>query len=314
MQRIRPYTPEIVISAALLAAIAYFSYLGYGLISAQDQSHPFSGVEALAHVETQLAFGPRLTGTEANIQMGDWLIEELRAHGWDLVIQPYIVADGVSARNLVAIRGQGPAAVLGAHYDSRILADQDPDPAKRQDPVPGANDGASGVAVLLELARTLDVEATQHTVCLAFFDAEDNGQIASWDWILGSTYFVENLTQIPRCNPPRFAVIVDMIGDADQQVYIERSSHPALRAAIWQEAETLGYGEWIINEPKYTMIDDHTPFLRAGIPAADLIDFDYPHWHTTGDTTDKVSAESLERIGRTLQNWLEKGALFSDAP
>jgi Zn-dependent M28 family amino/carboxypeptidase len=97
-----------------------------------------------------------------------------------------------------------------------------------------------------------------------------------------------------------------MIGDADQNIYLEQNSTPALRDKIWAVAGELGYAANIIPQPKYTMIDDHIPFLERGIPSVDLIDFDYPYWHTTGDTADKVAPASLERVGRTLEVWLEE--------
>lgn len=317
MTRLRSFLPEILITLALVAAVGYFGYLAWGLMEPAEEPFvdtDFVGTTALAHVETQLAFGPRITGTEPSVQMGDWLIQALQALGWTVAEQPYTVADGVAARNIIAYKANetedAPIAILGAHYDTRMIADEDPNPDLRFQPVPGANDGASGVAVLLELARSLDVAETGHTVCLAFFDAEDNGRIPEWDWILGSSYFVANRSDVPACADPRFALIVDMIGDADQQVYVERNGTPGLSAALWQQAADLGYGDTIINQPGYAMLDDHTPFLRAGIPAADMIDFDYPHWHTTDDTLDKVSAESLERIGRTVESWMEAGAVF----
>jgi hypothetical protein len=103
---------------------------------------------------------------------------------------------------------------------------------------------------------------------------------------------------------PEAMVLVDMIGDVDLNVYIERNSDPTLVSEIWGVAAELGYEESIIPMPKYSMLDDHTPFLEAGIPAVDMIDFDYPYWHTTADTPDKVSAESLGIIGETLQTWI----------
>ena len=192
---------------------------------------------------------------------------------------------------------QTPQIILGAHYDTRMFADNDPDPAKRLDPVPGANDGASGVAVLLELARVLPKDSVP--VWLVFFDAEDNGRIEGWDWILGSQAFVDEMDFRPQA-----VVVVDMIGDADQNIYIERNSNPVLVKEIWDVASGLGYEQSFIPEAKYSMFDDHTPFLQAGIPAVDIIDFDYPYWHTTEDTADKVSAESLEVVGSTLQEWV----------
>ncbi len=149
----------------------------------------------------------------------------------------------------------------------------------------------------LSLARTLPKDTVP--VWLVFFDAEDNGRIEGWDWILGSREYVKN-------NPiqPRAAVVVDMIGDADLNIYKEKNSNTAITNEIWKTAKDLGYGEKFIDSYKYSMEDDHTPFLEAGIPAVDIIDFDYPYWHTTQDTPDKVSAESLKAVGDTLLAWI----------
>ncbi|MEA2008563.1 MAG: M28 family peptidase, partial [Chloroflexota bacterium] len=155
-----------------------------------------------------------------------------------------------------------------------------------------------GVAVLLELARALP-ENTSANVWLVFFDAEDNGRIPGWDWILGSRAFVENMEQRPQA-----VVIVDMIGDRDLNIHQEQNSTPLLRDEIWSQAKELGYAEYFLPTPKYSMLDDHTPFLEVGIPAVDIIDFDYPYWHTTEDTIDKVSAHSLQVVGDTLLAWL----------
>jgi Zn-dependent M28 family amino/carboxypeptidase len=204
-------------------------------------------------------------------------------------------------RNIVAKRGNGhPWVLLGAHYDSRFVADHDPDPAKQTQPVPGANDGASGVAVLLELARVLPPDAPGQ-VWLAFLDAEDNGRIEGWDWILGSRALAQQFHG--NVDKPDAVVIVDMIGDADLNIYREQNSAPALTDQLWQQAADLGYTQFI-NQPKYRMIDDHVPFIEAGIPSVDIIDFDYPHWHTTADTLDKISATSLDAVGDTVQAWL----------
>jgi len=187
---------------------------------------------------------------------------------------------------------------LGAHYDCRIYADHDPDLSKRKQAVLGANDGASGVAVLLELARSIPKESA--SIWLVFFDAEDNGNIPGWDWILGSRAFVEGYEIAPQA-----VVIVDMIGDADLNIYKEKNSNPELTAEIWAQAAELGYEDVFIPEEKWGMLDDHTPFLEAGIPAMDIIDFDYPYWHTTADTTDKISAQSLQAVGDTILGWLK---------
>jgi len=259
----------------------------------------FDGQRALMDVETQVAFGPRIPGSSGHAQVQDWMREELTNAGWESRVQS-TERLGHPIENIIASRGdQVPKIIIGAHYDTRMVADNDPDESKRQEPVPGANDGASGVAVLLELARVLPEDSVP--VWLVFFDTEDNGRIEGWDWILGSQAFVDELEFRPEA-----VVIVDMIGDSDQNIFIERNSNPALVNEIWGIAAELGYQESFIPTAKYSMLDDHTPFLQAGIPAVDIIDFDYPYWHTTADTVDKVSAESLEAVGRTLQAWISR--------
>ncbi len=284
--------------AALLAGLGVaMVWVGVAYAPEANGERVFSGERAYGHVVTQIEFGPRPTGSAAQTEMIDWLVEKLLAAGWDAEVQTLEI-EGQTVRNVIARRGAGAEwIVLGAHYDTRLVADEDPDPARRTEPVLGANDGASGVAVLLELAEVLPADLNKE-IWLVFFDAEDNGRIPGWDWILGSRAFVANLTDQPDA-----AVIVDMVGDADLQLYYERSSDPALSAEIWQVAARLGYAQFI-PEPKYSILDDHTPFLQAGIRAVDIIDFDYPYWHTTADTLDKVSAESLEAVGATVLAWL----------
>jgi Zn-dependent M28 family amino/carboxypeptidase len=259
----------------------------------------FSGDQAYQSVLAQMKIGPRPTGSPEGWAAGDYIIQSLKAARWDVQTQEFDYL-GVRARNIIATAGQGPQVIIGAHYDTRKRADHDP--TSPTAPVPGANDGASGVAVLIELARTLNRAKLQNQVTLVFFDAEDNGGLDGWDWIAGSTYFAQHLD-----THPILVIVVDMIGDVDQQIYWERNSTPIWNQRIWQVAATLGYGAHLIAQPKYAMLDDHTPFLSAGIPAVDMIDFDYPYWHTTADTADKVAPASLERVGRTLQVFLEQG-------
>lgn len=260
----------------------------------------FSGAAAYELVLSQMDFGPRPTGSAAGWATGDWIIATLQAAGWQTEGQEFEYL-GVTGRNIVgrmpASDGE-PVIILGAHYDTRRVADSDP--ANPDQPVLGANDGASGVAVLLELARALEPGKIPYQVWLVFFDAEDNGRLDGWDWIVGSTQFAAGLTVRPQ-----FVVVVDMIGDADQQIYYEANSDPAVMAALWRVAAGLGYQDTIIPEYNHSMLDDHTPFVRLGIPAVDMIDFDYPYYHTVEDTADKVSAESLERVGRTIEVYLE---------
>ena len=281
----------------LLLVLAVGWYLYAVLSQSKTDSASFSGQRALADVRTQVAFGPRIPGSDGHAQVVEWMRAELESSGWTVEIQES-EALGHPIRNIVARRGDAsPQIILGAHYDSRMFADNDPKPENRTQPVPAANDGASGVAVLLELARSLPKDTIP--IWLVFFDAEDNGRIEGWDWILGSREFVKNNTLNPRA-----VVVIDMIGDANLNIYKEQNSNPELTDEIWSTAKSLGLEKNFISDYKYSMEDDHTPFLQAGIPAVDVIDFDYPYWHTTEDTPDKVSAESLDAVGKTLWAWI----------
>ncbi len=268
--------------------------------SPTPQPRTFQGDLAYNWVVRQTDLGYRITGTETNLKAGDMYIEALQALGWETREQTFTYKE-TPVRNILAWHGEGPAVLIGAHYDTRRAADEE-DPSV---PVLGANDGASGVAVLLELARALDWDQVDNRVYLAFFDAEDNGRLDGWDWIVGSTYMAQHWGDAGE--PELTAmVLADMIGDADQQIYYEGNSDPALSQTLWNIAADLGYEERFIPQRKYTMIDDHVPFKRLGVPAVDIIDFDYPYWHTTQDTPDKVSSESLEAVGRTIEVWLEE--------
>ncbi len=270
--------------------------LALAACSRAEEPLVFDGKTAYGHVVAQCDIGFRPTGSENCRATGDYIISNLEEQGWEVETQEFSYQD-TPVRNIIGKRGTGPIVILGAHYDTRRSADQE-DPSV---PVMGANDGASGVAVLLELARTLDAPRLQHQVWLAFFDAEDDGQLDGWEWCVGSSHMAANLTVTPQA-----VVVVDMIGDADQQIYLERNSDPDIQQELWQIAATLGYSDTFISEYRWAMYDDHIPFAQRGIPAVDLIDFDYPYWHTTQDTPDKVSAESLERVGRVLEVWLEQ--------
>lgn len=258
----------------------------------------------------QVELGPRIPGSEAHAKTVKLIKAELEEAGWGVEEQ---AAEQLGHRlvNIVGKRpGSGtsgkPRIILGAHYDTRLLSDRDPNPTKRGQPGPGANDGASGVAVLLEMARTLPAELPVD-VWLVFFDGEDNGNIAGWDWILGSRAFAESLQSQGKPLPDAI-VIVDMIGDIDLNIYQEQNSDPEITDQIWQHADKLGYSSIFLPQAGRHILDDHIPFLELGIPAADIIDIDYQYWHTTLDTVDKVSTQSLQAVGDTLTAWLKAGA------
>ncbi|MBK9927040.1 MAG: M28 family peptidase [Anaerolineales bacterium] len=287
----------LTIIGSLLVIVASWYIFAFQSQPDDPTFNLFDGERAYEDVKTQVAFGPRTPGSEGHAKVQEWMRKELESAGWQVEIQES-EAMGHPIQNIVAKKGDAdPQIILGAHYDTRLFADHDPDVANHTKPVPGANDGASGVAVLLELARKLPDDTVP--VWLVFFDAEDNGNIEGWDWLLGSREFVKN-------NPvrPQAVVIIDMIGDADLNIYKERNSNKAITDEIWRTAERTENDTVFIPKEKFSMIDDHTPFLEAGIPAVDIIDFDYPYWHTVQDTPDKVSAQSLQIVGETLQVWV----------
>ena len=293
---------KILIFSILLGIVVLVGGFFYFSNRPNLQSSPpkvFDGQRALQDVVSQVRLGPRIPGSEPHRQIIAWIQQELTKSGWAAEVQTGSLLNH-PIQNVIGKRKSGtPWIILGAHFDSRMLADQDPNPAQRNQAVPGANDGASGVAVLLELARVLPPELKAQ-VWLVFFDAEDQGDLPGWDWILGSRLLADTLTTKPDA-----VVVIDMIGDADLNIYQERSSNQALVKSIWAAAATAGFQKQFIPQPKYTMEDDHTPFLEHGIAAVDLIDFDYPYWHTTQDTPDKVSAESLKAVGETLVQWIK---------
>lgn len=270
---------------------------GLAPASCRPRSDLFNGERAYQHVVAQCAIGPRIVGTEGGQQAAQYIVDELEKLGWTVEEQEFTFR-GVVGKNIVASRGSGDLYLIGAHYDTRPIADRDP--TDRTQPVPGANDGASGVAVLLELARVLDQDQVEKQVWLAFFDGEDCGNINSWPFSVGASHVAEHLNVEPKA-----VVVVDMVGDEDQRFMWETGSNETLNHTIWAIAAGLGYDDEFLPRLGYSIMDDHVPFLQRGFTAIDIIDFDYPYWHTTQDTPDKVSPQSLQRIGRVLEKWLE---------
>ncbi|NMB88938.1 MAG: M28 family peptidase [Chloroflexi bacterium] len=290
----------ILMAAATLGLLLFVVYLytGYTRTGQSAASPTFDSQRAYQDVQYQTGLGPRTPGSQAHADAAAWIQTQLEDNGWTVDVQD-TQAMGLPIHNITGKRGSGsPWIILGAHYDTRFVASEDPDPALRDQPIDGANDGASGVAVLLELARVIPQDLDKQ-VWLAFFDTEDQGSIEGWDWILGSRAYAEALT-----GQPDAVIVLDMIGDADLNIYMERNSDPELMGQIWDQAAALGYQSNFIPEYKYQMLDDHLPFAQKGIPALDVIDFDYPYWHTMADTADKVSPHSLDAVGETVLSWL----------
>lgn len=264
----------------------------------------FDGRTAFGYVERQMAFGPRIPNTPGHRQMGDWLLAELRARADTVIVQEirHVTrrGDALRLRNFFArFRPQATERVLFvAHWDTRPMAEKSENLGQQRMPVPGANDGASGVALLLGVADALKAKAPTIGVDLLFVDGEDYGDFSdSTETLIGSRYFAAHL---PPGYTTLFAVVFDMVGDKD--LHIPQEGHSAANAPevvkrVWQTAEQLGYGRVFVPIVGQSLTDDHVPLQQAGLRAIDVIDFDFPYHHTTEDTLDKVSAESLQIVG-----------------
>jgi len=282
--------------------------------SARASTTPFDGEIARGYVKTQLDFGARVPGTEAARKTGDWIVAQMRARA-DTVIEQrwnHVTAKGdtLPLRNIFArFRPQASTRILYVtHWDSRPVSDQAEDPAKRSLPVPGANDGASGVALFIALGDLLKKTPPTVGVDLLFVDGEDYGTFGppDVDVLLGSTYFAAHL---PDGYQPIFGVLFDMIGDADLSIPQEANSvkrAPEVVSRVWDTAAKLGYQRYFPPTLGYEVTDDHIPLLDKGLRVIDVIDLDYlgppgsgkPNYHhTPEDTLDKVSAQSLKVVG-----------------
>ena len=275
---------------------------------------PFDGEIARGYVKTQLDFGARVPGTEAARKTGDWIVAQMRARA-DTVIEQrwnHVTAKGdtLPLRNIFArFRPQASTRILYVtHWDSRPVSDQAEDPAKRSLPVPGANDGASGVGLFIALGDVLKKTPPTVGVDLLFVDGEDYGTFGppDVDVLLGSTYFAAHM---PAGYQPIFGVLFDMIGDADLSIPQESNSvsrAPEVVSRVWDTAAKLGYQRYFPPTVGYAVTDDHIPLLDKGLRVIDVIDLDYlgppgsgkPNYHhTPEDTLDKVSAQSLKVVG-----------------
>jgi glutaminyl-peptide cyclotransferase len=264
----------------------------------------FDGPGAFRYVETQVGFGPRIPGTEAHRRMAAWLDSLLRARADTLVTQQWthvtVKGDTLALTNFVArFNPKADRRLLFlAHWDSRPHADG---PASRDStaPVPGANDGGSGVAVLLGVADVLKRAPPTIGVDLLFVDGEDYGDFIATpnDVLIGSRYYAAHQPPGPK---PLFAVLFDLVADRELQIYQEGNSligAPEVVNLVWDTARLLGYRAVFVDSPKHTLIDDHLELQKAGIRAIDVVDFDYPSWHTPEDKLDKVSDRSLQIVG-----------------
>ena len=289
---------------ALLLALVLPTACGGG-------SLPVDGKRALARVEAQVAMGPRECGTPGAAKLREWLAGEVGRLGGRIEHQAFTDSStgrAIALENLIVRYGPatGRRILFCAHYDTRPWCDQDPDTSWRDKPMPGANDAASGVAVLLELAELMHRRAPAIGVDLVFFDGEDLGTDKKpEDFCLGSKGYARRLPPAGDAARPIAGFLLDMIGDRDLQIYAERFSSERASNLTALVAEAAGASHAVHFHPdvRWPIIDDHIPLLDAGLPTVDLIDFDYPAWHTHRDLPDQVSAASLAEVARVC-GWI----------
>ena len=266
----------------------------------------FDGKLAFEQLTRQTSFGPRVPGTPEHDKCLEYLHSTLHSYGATVTLQHFnhtgYSGELLKMTNIVASFNSTATTriLLIAHWDSRPQADQEQDVPKRSLPVLGANDGASGVAILLEIARHLKDNPPAAGIDMLLVDGEDYGREGDLDnYLLGTKYFVDHL---PAGFKPVFGILLDMVGDKDLEIPKEPNSlqyAPDIVDLIWSTAKNLGIYQFS-DRVQRPVIDDHLPLNEAGIKTVDLIDFDYPPWHTTGDTPDKCSPESLQAVGRVL--------------
>jgi glutaminyl-peptide cyclotransferase len=274
----------------VLAAVLLLSRPG-------DAGPVFDGPAAFAHVERLVGFGPRPSGSEALASARRYIVKELKKTGARVREQPFTAQtpDGPIPMVNVIAELPGPrsrAILVGGHYDTKLFP---------HFTFVGANDGGSSSGLLLELARSLARRPREFTYWIVFFDGEEaRREWSATDGIYGSRHFAGSLQRDGRLKQLKAVVVVDMIGDRRLTLKREAASTSWLTDLLWGSARRLGYQAHFLEET-LAVEDDHAPFLRAGIPSALLIDFDYePYWHTPEDTLDKLSPRSLQIVGDVL--------------
>jgi hypothetical protein len=285
--------------------------LSLGLcVSCQGQppASAFDRERAWADLLAQCELGPRVPGTESHAACADWIESRLREAGWHVERDPFtaravLLGREVEMVNLIGLShpGASPSMIFTAHWDTRPIADREPIPSRRDTPILGASDGASGVAVLLEVARCLADDPAAEDLAFVFYDGEDLGTAQRSDqWCLGSKHFAsDTLDQLGW--PLERGINVDLVGDRDLQLKRETLSHTMARAwtdRVWALGQ-LRYPEVYVDSLR-EVSDDHVPLLMRGIKHIDIIDIEYESWHTLGDTPEACSADSLAAVGEVL--------------
>ena len=276
--------------------------------STHVQPPKFDGQRAFTYLENQVEFGPRVPGSEASAKCRDYFYDFFAGVGLPVDSQAFPYLDPYSGRNITMVNViasyrpesyYGKGIVIMAHYDSRPRTDFASVPELAENPIDGANDGASGVAVLMELANMITAKPPERPVDLVLVDGEDWGKSGDHaNYMIGSREFARRGVRSKYL----FGIIVDLIGDSDQQIYREAYSEryaKELNDMVWGTAARLGVNTFE-DSVKYVVVDDHLSLNISGVPAVNIIDMDYGYWHTEFDTPDKCSAESLTNVGKVV--------------
>ena len=296
--------------AVRLASIAV---IVLGIVSCrgrEPKAGKFDGESALRYAKAQVDFGPRVPGTESAKRAGDWIVAEMKKRADTVIVQEWthVTQEGkqLPMRNILA--RFNPAAteriLYVTHWDTRPMSDGSENLGERQLPVPGANDGASGVGLFLALGDALKKNPTATGVDLLFVDGEDYGEFDEKlaDVLIGSSYFAKNPPD--SAYRPMFGVLWDMIGDRDLVIRKEGFSvqrAPEVVDRVWSKAAELGHDRVFLPVEQGPVTDDHLPLLEAGYRVIDVIDLDYPDHHRPSDTIDKISARSLSIVGEVAE-------------
>lgn len=279
----------------------------------------FDGEAALELVRRQVDFGPRIPGRPGHAAQLAWMKEMLDSLADEVALDSFTVVatngDTLALTNVLARFNPDATRriLLLTHWDTRPVSDQAVEPSRREEPVPGANDGASGTAVLLVLARLFRDQAPPMGVDLLFVDGEDYGP-GTTDMFYGSKRYAASLPAPGEPGRPVYGVLLDMIGDSSLVLPVEGISAQYAQPVVtkvWSTARRLGYEATFPHRGARQIGDDHVPLIEAGLPTADVIDLDYgpgnAWWHTPEDTPDKVSAASLEKVGEVMAELVYTG-------
>lgn len=288
-----------------MARIYILTLIGLCLLSGcttpENPHKAVDGKRAYSYLLEQCKMGPRFPGSGGHERVIEYLYSHMLERADSVRLETFTGIDSAGKKleltNIVAVfKPQLESRMLlCCHFDTRPISDEAKMESDRSIPVPGANDGASGAAVLMEVANILNLHEPPIGVDMVFFDGEDNPD----KMLLGSQEFASRHPEYR----PLYGVLVDMVGDKDLLITKERYSNmiaPEVVSRVWRAAEALGYGHIFVQEVGAPIIDDHIPLLKSGIRCIDVIDFDYPYWHTPDDTPDKCSANSLEIVTEVL--------------